>query len=75
MTTRVARFSKQEKIYQMNTKCTKWSQIIPMSVRYSKWPQNILTFSNLRPSKIYPNWDFWFGNKPSGNPGDHYLKK
>jgi hypothetical protein len=21
-----------------------------------------------RPSKIYPNWDFWFENKPSGNP-------
>jgi hypothetical protein len=20
------------------------------------------------PSKIYPNWDFWFENKPSGNP-------
>jgi hypothetical protein len=20
-------------------------------------------------SKIYPNWDFWFENKPSGNPG------
>jgi hypothetical protein len=18
--------------------------------------------------KIYPNWDFWFENKPSGNP-------
>jgi hypothetical protein len=26
------------------------------------------TFSNLRPSKIYPNWYFWFENKPSGNP-------
>jgi hypothetical protein len=24
--------------------------------------------SNLRPSKIYPNWDFWFENKPFGNP-------
>jgi hypothetical protein len=21
-----------------------------------------------RPSKIYPNWDFGFENKPSGNP-------
>jgi hypothetical protein len=21
-----------------------------------------------RPYKIYPNWDFWFENKPSGNP-------
>jgi hypothetical protein len=28
-----------------------------------------------RPSKIYPNWDFWFENKPSGNPGmgSHYY--
>jgi hypothetical protein len=25
-------------------------------------------FSVARPSKIYPNWDFWFENKPSGNP-------
>jgi hypothetical protein len=21
------------------------------------------------PSKIFQNWDFWFENKPSGNPG------
>jgi hypothetical protein len=27
------------------------------------------TSSIARPSKIYPNWDFWFENKPSGNPG------
>jgi hypothetical protein len=56
-------------------KCTKGTQIVPnghkisqMAVKYSKWPQNISTFSNLRPSKRYPNWDFWFENKPSGNP-------
>jgi hypothetical protein len=24
-----------------------------------------------RPSKIYPNLDFWFENKPSGNPASH----
>jgi hypothetical protein len=40
-----------------------------MSVKYSRWPWNIFTFSNLRPSKIYPHWDFSFENKPSGNPG------
>jgi hypothetical protein len=57
-------------------KWTKWAQnvpnchkISPMSAKYSKRPQNIFTFSNQRPSKIYPNWDFWFQNKPSGNPG------
>jgi hypothetical protein len=26
------------------------------------------TSSIARPSKIYPVWDFWFGNMPSGNP-------
>jgi hypothetical protein len=47
-------------------KCTKWTQYVPnghkisqMSIKYKKWPKNISTFSNLRPSKIYPNWDFW----------------
>jgi hypothetical protein len=25
-------------------------------------------YFNLRHTKIYPNWDFWFENKPSGNP-------
>jgi hypothetical protein len=38
-----------------------------MALKYSKWPQNIATFSILRPSKIYPNWDFWSENIPSGN--------
>jgi hypothetical protein len=29
-----------------------------------------------RPFKIYQNWDFWFENKPSGNPhlGFFYKK-
>jgi hypothetical protein len=36
-------------------------------------------FSITRPSKIYRNRDFWFENKPSGNPGNpaaemHYVK-
>jgi hypothetical protein len=25
-------------------------------------------FSNQRPAKIFPNWDFCFENEPSGNP-------
>jgi hypothetical protein len=24
------------------------------------------------PSKIYPNWGFWFENKPSGNPASKH---
>jgi hypothetical protein len=27
--------------------------------------------STARPSKIYPNWDFWFKNIPSGNTAAH----
>jgi hypothetical protein len=56
-----------------STKCTQnvpnGHELSQMSLKYSKWPSNILTISNLRPYKIFPNWDFWFENKPSGNPG------
>jgi hypothetical protein len=45
------------------------------AIKYTKWPQNIpndhkivKTFSIGKPFKVYPNWDFWFENKPSGNP-------
>jgi hypothetical protein len=66
----------------MNTKCTKWTQNVPngnkisqKSVKYSKWPFNISTLSNLGPSKIYTNWDFGFEKKPSGNPGSNLAVK
>jgi hypothetical protein len=62
-------------------KYTKWLQTIPnghklyqMVVNYSKWWQSMTTFSSPRPSKFYPNWDFWFENKPSGNPGWEFEK-
>jgi hypothetical protein len=32
------------------------------------------TFSIPRWSKIYPNWDFWFENRPSGNPADMHAQ-
>jgi hypothetical protein len=61
-------------------KCTKSTQNVPnvlklfqMSLKYSKCPLNIPIFSNLRPSKIYSNWDFWFENKPSGNPAAQQI--
>jgi hypothetical protein len=39
-----------------------------MATKYTKWPYNVPTPSMARPSKIYPNSDFWFENIPSGNP-------
>jgi hypothetical protein len=46
-----------------------------MAVNYTKWPKNIPTFSIPRPSKLYPNWEFWSKNKPSGNPDTHTKKE
>jgi hypothetical protein len=58
-------------------KCTKLTHNVPnghrisqMPVKYFQWPSNMSAFFNLRPSKICPNWDFWFENKPSGNPAE-----
>jgi hypothetical protein len=48
------------KIYQMVTKYTEWLYNRPKCRKIS---------SLARPSKIYPNMDFWFENMPSGNPG------
>jgi hypothetical protein len=50
---------------------------IPNYHKLTNWPFNIpngskifqSSFSDLMPSEIYPDWDFWFENKPSGNPG------
>jgi hypothetical protein len=51
------------KLYQMaNIYIPNGRKIHQMALKYT-------TFSIARPSKIYPNWDFWFENMPSGNPG------
>jgi hypothetical protein len=59
-------------------KCTKSTQNAPnghkisqISIKFSTRAQNISAFSNLRPSKIYPNWFFLFQKKPSGNPAQN----
>jgi hypothetical protein len=59
---------KRGKIHQMTTYNTKWPKIYLMVGKLTKLPQNIPTSSIVRPSKIYPNWNFWFENIPSGNP-------
>jgi hypothetical protein len=51
------------KLYQ-----TAITYMYQMPEKYSEWSFNITTFSIPRPSKFYLNWDFWFENKPSGNP-------
>jgi hypothetical protein len=50
---------KPEKMYQINTKCSKWSKNIPnvhkgllMSIKYI----NIFQSEAL---EYFPNWDFW----------------
>jgi hypothetical protein len=68
---RAARFflaQKRAKLYQISVKLPIGHKMHQMAVIYSKWLQNILTFSIPKPSKIYPNWNFWSENKPSGNP-------
>jgi hypothetical protein len=44
-------------------------KIYHMSVKYTQKPLHIPTSSIASPSKIYPNYDFWLENMPSGNPG------
>jgi hypothetical protein len=56
-------------IHQISTKYPKGKTMYEMAEIYSKWSKNAPAFSVPRPSKIYPNWDFWFEDIPSGNPG------
>jgi hypothetical protein len=46
----------------MSKNLTKDSEMDQVSIKY------IPTSFIARPSKIYPTLDFWFENKPSGNP-------
>jgi hypothetical protein len=47
-----------------------------MTVKYIKWHSNIPKGHKMYqhfpfqgpPKYVYPNWDFWYENKPSGNP-------
>jgi hypothetical protein len=57
---RVARFSLVQK-YQIGKK-------YQITLINTKWPQNIPPSSITRPSKIYPNWDFWSEKIASSMP-------
>jgi hypothetical protein len=51
---------KRGKIYQITPKLLNGHKIYQMTLIYSKRPQNLPTCLISMPSKIYPNWDFWF---------------
>jgi hypothetical protein len=55
-------------MYQNEGKYTKLPLNYQMTIKCTKQLKNIPTLSIPRPSKIYPNWYFWFENMPSGNP-------
>jgi hypothetical protein len=63
----LAQYTKTVKIYQITTILPKGHKIHQMVVKYSKISSNI--FSILRPSKIYPNWDFFVWKYPIWQPG------
>jgi hypothetical protein len=44
---------------------------IPNGCNVDPMAIKILVSSIERPYKIYPNCNFWFENRPSGNPGIH----
>jgi hypothetical protein len=59
------------KIFQITIKFTKLPQNIPNG---RKIDQLVITYTYIPTSsiavlsQIYPHWDFWFQNMPSGNP-------
>jgi hypothetical protein len=59
---------KRGKICQITTRFQNAHNICPTVVKYSEWRDYITTIFIPRPSKIYPNWDFWSEKKLSGNP-------
>jgi hypothetical protein len=63
-----SKHTKMGKKYQMTTNYTKRPYIIPNGLKLFKMVIKYTNIFILRPSKIYPNRDFWFETKPSGNP-------
>jgi hypothetical protein len=65
---------------QLATKLPNGHTLYLMAIIHSIRPKNIPIYYIQRLSKIYPDWDFWFKNIPSGNPahainGHFQLKK
>jgi hypothetical protein len=70
MNAKVARFCSVQTYQNGKNTYTKLPQTIKTAVKFTK---KLPTFSIPRPSKINPNWDFGFENKPSGNPDERSL--
>jgi hypothetical protein len=65
----LVQYTKTGKMHQTTTKYL-YKMVIPY-IKYNKiyrTPVKHIKNSNLRPSKIYQNWNFWYENVPSGNP-------
>jgi hypothetical protein len=45
-----------------------------MAIKYSKWSKIYQHLPFKGPPKLSQIWDFWFENKPSGNPGTSWLE-
>jgi hypothetical protein len=56
--------TKTRKNIQNNYKIYQYNIIFQMGIK-------IPTFLILRNLKLFPNWDFWHENIPSGNPGEN----
>jgi hypothetical protein len=68
------RYQKPEKCRKSTQNVRKRHKISQMSVNYSKWPLNTYTFSHLRPSKIYSNWDFLVWKRTIWQPWSHQIR-
>jgi hypothetical protein len=64
----LVQYTKTGKIYQIITKYTKWPKYISNGRKIDHMSKNIPKSFIARPSKIYPNCDFWSETIPSGNP-------
>jgi hypothetical protein len=52
----------------MSTTSTEWSQNIPNILKVFQMALKYINIYQSEALKFFPNWDFWFENKPSGNP-------
>jgi hypothetical protein len=58
----------------MTANYTKRPYIIPNDQKVFQMIKKY-TFSIPRASKLYPNWNIWYENNPSGNPVTVYALK